>query len=459
MIVLQYIVYKSISIVMSVLITLLTVSSCSLSREESPVSTPVEGVPIEEGSGIISILQSRDEISQTLQQAVEQYASANPGSRFTVHTVAGESDYSVALRSRLLSGEQVDIFHVQSRNEAIELRPQLDNLSDLAWIGDAVPGTLDAVTIDGGVYGIPYSIEGLGLIVNTEIFAKANLYVGDIYTVADLEELCRQLQQQIGDGDLADILPELRAVTELSAQDKSYLGSYVADLVLTEAFPNVAAASVSDYLEAPMAENAKELIRVLALYSACTSWDQLNQVPQTEQLELGIASGRVAMILQSTEAYGRIISANPGMLDKLRLLPLPLGSDDSTPYRTVQVGVPAYWCVNAAGNDNAREASRRFLTWLYQSDSGTAVYAGRFMAASPYRATAKATVNPLHSQLVAQLEQGGTTPMLHSGFPSGWGEEVFAAGFQGYFAKELTWEELIQACKEEWRLERTMVYE
>jgi raffinose/stachyose/melibiose transport system substrate-binding protein len=448
-----YIVYKCLAIVLAALVTLLSVGSCAATGDSLPAATAVEDIPVEAKTETIHILQSQGEIGQSLQQAVDQYAAANPGVRFSVQTVAGDSNYSVALRARMLSGDRVDIFQVLHRGDVLELAPHLADLSGLDWVREAVPGTLDAVTVGNRIYGIPYSVEGLGLIVNGDIFEKANIYLGNIPTIAAMEEVFLKLQTMINDGDLGDILPELEAVTEFAAQDRDYLGSAVADVLLTDAYASPLEAYAADYLELPLSDNVKEFVRIMALYSTCTSWAQLNDVTQNRQIEAGIAAGRVAVILQNAEVYRRIVAADPAMGEKLRLLPIPLGTDEA-PRSAVYTGVPAYWVVNAAASDSAKDASLRFLTWLYQSDSGTALYAGRFGAISPYRAAAKDTGNPLHSQILRQLENGNTLPMLHTFAPSGWGETILAQNLRGYLAKELTWEDMLQANKEAWHEER-----
>lgn len=444
---------RSLSVVLSVVLTLLSVSSCSMPEQGAPVLTSLEDVPVEEDSGLISILQCRSEIGQYMQQAVDQYASVNGNVRFSVQTVGDASDYGVVLRSRLLSGERVDIFHIQSRRDALELSRNLSDLSGLDWIQDAVPGTLDAVTMENGVYGIPYSIEGVGLIVNADIFREANIYLGNRPTITSMEEVFAELQDQIDRGELKEKFPNLAAVTEFAAQDKSWLGSQMADVLLSGAFTDTTTAQAGEYLTFPTGENGQAFLRLMALYSDCTKWEQLNSVPQSQQVESGFAAERVAVILQNAEVYRRIVAANPELVDSIRMMPVPLGLSGER--QAIYTGVPAYWCVNAGSSEQVQEASKRFLTWLYQSDSGTALYTGRFKAISPYRETARDTGLSVHNTILRHMEEGNTLPMLHREAPEGWGEEVFATGMQQFLARELGWEDFLQACMEEWHVARS----
>ena len=43
---------------------------------------------------------------------------------------------------------------------------KVDDLANESWVSNAVNGTLDTVTIDGKIYGMPVTTEGYGLMYN-----------------------------------------------------------------------------------------------------------------------------------------------------------------------------------------------------------------------------------------------------------------------------------------------------
>ncbi|MDL2233874.1 ABC transporter substrate-binding protein [Ruminococcaceae bacterium OttesenSCG-928-L11] len=446
--------YKVLSVLAAALLTVLSLRSCDDLAREVPATAAVEDVALPAEAPVVSILQGRGEISQQLQVAADQYLAANPGAVFHVQTIQSRSDYGAVLRSRLLAGERVDIFQISGAGERQELAPYLSDLSDLEWLSGALDGSLNAVTDGGAIYGIPYSLEGAGLIINRRIFESAGIYLSGIATLEALEEAFAQLQDAIAAGELAEAFPRLEAVTEFAAHDVDYLAALVSGLLLTDSFATAADTRTAMYLELPMEENAYGLIRLLALYSSCTSWDQLTRVSQVRQLEEGLGTERIACVYQSTEVYRALIAANPELETRLELLPVPLGTEENR--QVLYTETPAYWAVHNGSDDTAAQEAKKFLTWLYCSDSGSTLYASRFQAVSPFRATAKDTGLPLHSHMLRQIEAGNSQLWHSNELPVGWGVDVFAAGLQGVLAKESTWDAFVADCRDQWHRERLL---
>jgi len=442
------IVYRAISVALVMLFTLVSIVSCGEMEENTPVTAPVPDIPVKTGGGTLTIMQCRGEISLALQRAADRYADEHGGLSISVHTIANRGDYNQILRARMLSGEQADIFQLEVPGGFPHMEGRLSDLSDLPWLGGAMPGTLDAVTFGNGIYGVPYSLEGAGLIVNLGIFRKAGIFFGNRPTIESLDEAFKELQDKLYDGDLADLLPELEAVTEFAGLDIEYLGTLAADIFLAGSFPGVSEAALGSYLEPSGSESAGEFFRLMALYSAGSSRDRLNGVSDTQMIERGIASGRVAAIYHGTEAYRRILAANRETAGEIALFPIPVGTE-LEPKAAVFTGVPVYWCVNAEAAPQAKDEARGFLTWLYQSENGTSEYKN-FMAVSPFRIRAKETENPLHTQLLRHISLGYGEQSLHRGAPAGW-NDMFADGLRGFYAKELAWDDLIDDLIKSWR--------
>ena len=64
---------------------------------------------------------------------------------------------------------------IQGRGDYKVWEHKIDDLSDQPWVSNAVKGTLDTVTIDGKVYGMPAATEGYGLMYNKDILDKAGI--------------------------------------------------------------------------------------------------------------------------------------------------------------------------------------------------------------------------------------------------------------------------------------------
>lgn len=441
---------RSLSAILTVLYLLVSAGSCTVPAGENEASLAVPGVagPLETAPAV-HILQSRPEISLPLQRAAERYAaSTGEGIAFHVQTVSGE-DYRATLRSKLLAGEQVDLFHLLDADDVDRLSPLLENLSvTLPWVTGAAVDTLSPVTLDGAVFGVPYALEGVGLIVNRRVFEAAGIALTDVHDFESMSEAFFALRDQIDASELAEDFPDLTAVTDLSAQDTAYLGGVFSEVLLDGAFSSPFSAYRSPALLLAAPDETESFLKLFARVSAQrTNWSGFPAVSEQRMVEGGLAAGRVAVILHSTEIYRRVLATSPEMEGALALMPVYL---ENRELGAVYVGAPVWWAVReSAGSDIKRQACG-LLTWLYQTREGGEILAEEFGLLSPYRDTAASTGVALHSQLLSAVEQETTLPQLAPQAPSGWGD-VFAAQLGEYFTVyDKDWAELTSACQDAW---------
>jgi raffinose/stachyose/melibiose transport system substrate-binding protein len=431
--------------VFAMIYTALSLYACS-APAQTAAGAPQRAVPVETGSNIVNILQSKPGISQALQQAVKLYVAANPGEHINVTTVAGESEYRVALRTRLLAGRQTDIFHLSSGQEARELLPHLEDLSALRWISGAAGQAAAPMLLEGGLYGLPYSLEYCGLLANRDIFAAAGIDLASVTGFEGLSEALATLDAMLEEGGLSGDFPELRSVTDFPIQDREYLGRVAAGAALTGEFASPTDLAATRELTFPYGDGAGELFRVLLEFSPRGDWaerDGLSYLSQSEAL----AAGKTALILSDYAGAAEVLALNPELEGRLALLPVPLpGLGEGFIY----TGSSLWWAVGSASPEGAKTSARRFLTWLYQSDSGTAVVAARFGAVSPWLEAGKETGKSLDRQMLSLIGRGRTAPQLWREFPYAWGSGSFAGEFRSWHAGEIEWGELLQRVKESW---------
>jgi len=439
-------------LLLTVLYTFLAMGSCAAPPVAHVYAVRIEPPPPEpEHERQLSILSARGEDSQRMLQVARLFMLEHPDVLVSVHTVERESDYGPALRSRLLDGNRVDLFHIFGHRDMLELAEHLDDLSDLYWANEAIADTLEPVSVGERFFGIPFSVEGVGLIVNTRIFEAAEIPLAETDDSFDaLEDAWRELRALITLGNVLNTeFPELESVTSLPGQDDEFLSRQLASIALGGEFASSAAAAQAAFISFTDAPGMGLYVSLLARYTTHGgSWAALAGISRTRQLEDGLATERVAVIQQSTEVYPRLIAANPDLEGNFALMPIPLpGAEQGFVY----THAPAYWVVNAAADEDTKALAREFLTWLYRSQTGAAFLAEEFGALSPFRDTAAPTGNALHTQLLAHIAQGRALPRRHREFPHGWASNSFAPALREYFTDpELGWEEVNQRVVYDW---------
>ncbi len=418
-------------------------------KPDLTVGNTVEEVALGQSTPVtVNILQCRGEISLPLQDAIAAYQQEKGDIRISVQTVANRNEYYTALRAKLLSGEKVDLFMIQDNRELQALQQYTQDLSHLPWLDAAMEGTLDPVTIDQKVYGIPYSLEAIGLIANRDILMATEIPPEALSTFTGLKDSFSTLRETILTGDVKETFPNLETVTELPAQDSGYLGRILAEVALTDAFDSPILAASSTTLDFPHRKGVESYYSLLASYTSHrVHWSNLAGVTLDRQVEGGIAEGRVALVHQTTDIYRQVAKIDSKLANRLLLLPVPL---EDTEQAIIYTGVPAYWAVNATSSPETQAQAKEFLTWLYRSETGSKLVAEQFGAVSVFRDTAADTGIPLHRQMLDYVRRGESRFWLHNQAPRGWGSDYFAPALRQWMGGEKDWDSFVQDCSLGW---------
>ena len=414
------------------------------------VDVPAYDIPIEPEATIVNILQSRPADSLPLQQAIDLYATANSNVHINVKTVSGDSDYHVALRLQLLSGERCDVFQVFSGQEAREIAPYLADISDLEWIRNAAEQSAEPLMWNNSIYGLPYSLECYGLLLNRNIFETSGISISSLKSFADLESAMEAIRTEAREATLTDVFPKLRNITDFPIQDKRYLTDIVANVLLTSEFESTNDVLNAKEIKLPYGAEHEELFRMMMRYSPRGDWAERDGLSYGYQLE-AFANQEIALLLCSSADVDNILRINPALAGRLALIPVMLPDVDES---KIYTGVPMWWAIGAHSTVPVQENAKRFLTWLYCSETGSVAIAARMGITSPWFDTAKETGNPVSRQMLTLIEKGYAEPQMWREYPYDWNADVFVPSFRSYFAGEQKWAEMLAEIREEWAMER-----
>lgn len=132
---------------------------------------------------------------------VEQaYEEANPNIDVVIENTAGSGAavYPDVLRTSMASGDPPDVFFLWGGTisgpfvKAGQVRAIDDYYEKYGWKNLVPPWTLDRVTVDGKLYGVPFRARGMGFWYRTDLMKEAGL--SEPKTYAEFEELCAKLK-------------------------------------------------------------------------------------------------------------------------------------------------------------------------------------------------------------------------------------------------------------------------
>ena len=396
---------------------------------------------------VIDVFQNKNEISDTLQAAIDTYEEKNPNVKINLETVGG-SDYASSLKAKMLGNDPVEIFTLGGPDDIASYQEYLEPLTDQDWVSHVTAGGVDNVTVDGEVYGLPLAIEGYGLIYNKKIFEAAGIDASTLTTYDAIDKAFADLQKQIDEGKLAEEFPVLEAVEEYAAKESWIVGLHTNNVALSQEFKSAANAFDSKTVAYTYGDQLKDLIDLETKYtSSKDNLSLLNSVDYSTQVGGGLAIERVAVVQQGNWISSEVSNVSEDVLDNLGILPIPLKGvvEDS-----IAVGVSNYWCVNSKSSDAEKKAAKDFLNWLYQSDEGKEIVVNNLGFIPAFDNYDNVSISdPLSAEVKRYVDAGKTIPWVFSGQPSGWDSKV-AANIQNYLAGSMTWDEVIAQNISDW---------
>lgn len=434
---------KELTFKKGLLASLLVSTSLLAACGGGDATTGEEGSQPEGEQVTVDIFQFKVEFKEQFEDVVAMYEDENPNVNIEITTVGGGEDYGAALRSKFASGNEPAIFNIGGPQDVADWKDSLAVLSDTAAAEAALDGTLDGVTVDSEVLGLPYNQEGYGFIYNTRLFEEAGIDPASITDFASLEEAVKTL-----DSKKEEL--EIESVFAFPGKETWVTGLHLANTFIAPEFDH----NVLDAFDAPAvdftySEGFQKIVDLQNEYSKqpTVSLDYSQQVEELFSLE------RVAIIQQGNWAYGSIAGIDQEFADNgIDMMPIPVeGYEEGG----LPVGVPMYWAVNSNLDEEVIQASKDFLDWLYTSDAGKTAVVEDFKFIPAYEGYDTSKISdPLSKAVYDASEAGETIGWVFMGYPTGWGQDELGANIQKYLSEEATWEEVVDSAKAAWEADR-----
>ena len=394
------------------------------------------------GQVTVDIFQFKVEFKDQFNKLAQEYMKEHPDVKINITSVGGGSDYGAALKSKFSSGNEPTIFNVGGPQDVKDWKSKLEDLSKDKLVSEALPKTLDGVTKDGKVYGLPYNQEGYGFIYNKEIFKKAGI---DPSTIKDYNSLVKAVEKINADKTKLG----LEAVFALPAKETWVTGLHLSNVFLSPEFDgNINKTFEAKNVTFKYGKQFKEILDLQNKYSV----QPTVSLDYSQQVEKLFSMGKVAMIQQGNWAFNSIDQIDPDLAKNIGLLPIPIQgvAEDKIP-----VGVPMYWAVNKDKDEKTKKAALDFLDWMYSSKEGKDYVLTKFKFIPAYKGYDESKLqDPLSKDIYKYSKEGKTINWVFMGYPSNWGQNVLGAGIQKYLSNQTTWDQMIKDAQKAWSDDR-----
>lgn len=400
----------------------------------------------------VYVLQYKIEIEEALQEAIDKYQELYPNVHITLESVGGADSVDTLYKAKAASGEMPDIFNCAGPESCATYEAYLEDLSDQPWVEHANSGMLDLDTIDGKVYGMPVTTEGMGLIVNKAMFEAAGVDVSTLDSYDKIDEAFATLQDAIAAGDLKDSFPNLENVTSVQGGATWVLGNHAINVALSPEFnEDVFACADAKKVEFKYKDAYQAYTELQLKYSAAKDdYSKCISIDYNAAVQEQLATGKVACIQQGNWIYGDVSSIDQETADNLVFIPAPIkGYKEDSIFSIVS----NYWCVNKQSDDNVKEAAKHFLNWLYQSDEGKDIVVNKFGFTPVFDNYGDLQPSDnLTKSMVEFFANNKGVSMVFQGAPDGedYTMNVFGANVQGVLTGGISWDQCFEKSAKEW---------
>lgn len=300
----------------------------------------------------VKIFQFKTEIVEGLNEMKVEFEKEYPNIKLDIQTVGGGADYAAALKTKFASGDAPDIFSNGGYAEMDLWGDKMEDLSDQPWVKDLIPMAAEPMTKDGKVYGMAMNLEGIGIIYNKDLFAKAGI-TETPKTLSALEEAAKKLQA-------IDVIPFGNAYSEWWLLGNQGISVAFAQQDNVDEFIKSLNDGTGTIVGNKTFEEWSNYLKLTVKYG------QKNPLTTDANTHLAMfANGETAMMQEGNWSQTLVDNITPGM--NIGMFPMPI-NEDAEKNDKMTVGIPANLVVNK--DSGSKEEAKTFLNWLVTSDMG-----------------------------------------------------------------------------------------
>ncbi|MCF2710631.1 ABC transporter substrate-binding protein [Schaalia hyovaginalis] len=406
--------------------------------------------------GSVYYLSFKPEQDAIWQEVAKAY-TAETGVEVKVVTAASGT-YEQTLKSEIAKSDAPTLFQI---NGPIGLKNWKDYTADLTNT-DFAKALLDpsmAVSEDGKVYGVPYVVEGYGIIYNQKIMdayfaldgakAKSMDEITDFETLKAVADDMQAKKDQLGiDGVFAS--------TSLKPGEDWRWQTHLADLPVYFEYQDN---KVDDMTDLTFSHN-EEFKNIFDLYLTDSTIDpKLASSKAVTDSMAEFALGKAAMVQNGNWAYGQIaeVAGNTVAAEDVKMLPIYTGREGEDK-QGLNIGTENFFSINSQASEADQKASIDFVNWLISSEKGKKFMVEDLGFIPPFNTFTEAEqpTDPLAKEVIRYMSdtEKETVPWVFTTFPSQTFKDDFGAALSQYAAGQMDWDKVVELFTTEWKAEK-----
>ncbi len=409
----------------------------------------------------VRYLNFKPEVADVYQELATAYEKET-GVKVIVETAANNS-YESTLMSKMATKEAPTLFQINGPRGYANWKDYCLDMSSTEIYKHLSDKSL-AITNGSGVYGVPYVVEGYGIIYNKAITdkyfslaSKATPY-SNMDEVNNFEKLKAVVEDMQKNKDALGI-DGVFASTSLKAGEDWRWQTHLANLPVYYEFRTNKIDLASDAtkkIEFSYGDNFKN---ILDLYLNNSDVDRKTVGTKTVTDSMAeFALEKCAMVQNGNWAWGQIagVTGNKVSAENVKYLPIYTGAQGEEA-QGLCIGTENFYAINAKASKQDQKATADFIYWLYSSETGKDYVTNRLGFIAPFDtfADSERPTDPLAKEISRWMEKDGITSVAWNFtlFPSQKFKDDFGASLLKYAQGTKNWEQVASEVVSSWEKE------
>ena len=419
------------------------------------------GCKKEEGD-TIRFLNFKPEIAQKYKELAELYHKET-GVRVIIDTAASGT-YEQTLASKLSTAESPVIFQVNGPRGYQNWREYCADLSGTKLYEILSDKSL-ALTSGESVVGIPYVVEGYGIIYNKALtdkyFALENRQknVNSMVEIKDFDTL-REVVLDMTAHKAELGIEGVFATTSLKTGEDWRYTTHLFNIPLSYEFEERGLDLSSEgVLDTILFSHEEEMKSIFDLYINNSVSEKTMLGTKTVADSMAeFALEKCVMVQNGNWAWAQIadVDGNRVKAENVAFLPIYTGAKGEE-NRGLAVGTENYICINAKASEKERKLAEDFLYWLFSSETGKKYVSEYFGFISPFSTFKEDELprDPLAREVIryTRMENVTSVPWSFTLFPSQAFKDALGASLLRYAQGAKEWSAVVSDTVKKWESE------
>lgn len=409
--------------------------------------------------GKIYYLNFKPEIAPVYEEIAKVYKEET-GVELTVVTAASGT-YEQTLKSEIAKAEPPTIFQINGPKGFASWKDYCADLKDTELYKHLTDKSL-AITSGDGVYGVPYVVEGYGIIYNNAIMQKYFALDGakvksmdEINSFAKLKEVVEDMTAKKD----ALAIKGVFASTSLKPGEDWRWQTHLANVPVYYEFKNNNIDLTSDATKEIKFQYADQYKNIFDLYINNSTVDpKLLGSKQVADSMAEFALGQAAMVQNGNWAWSQIneVQGNTVKAEDIKFLPIYIGADGEEK-QGLCTGTENFFAINSQAPADQQKLAADFLYWLYSSDKGKDFVTNKLGFIAPFDTFSESEkpADPLAKEVLNWMGKDGVTSVAwnFTVFPSQTFKDNFGAALLQYAQGTKTWDDVKTLVVNDWKAE------